>query len=482
MQVAQRLGGYSLGGADLLRRAMGKKKLEEMVAHRATFAQGAAANGIGEAKANEIFDLMEKFAGYGFNKSHAAAYALLAYHTAWAKVHFAAEFAAANMSVALDDTDKLQDLLRRCAGHGHRLRAAGREPRRLPLRAGRRQAGALRPGRDQGHRAGRDRGDRRGARSGRSVQEPVRLLRPGRPGAHQQARGRGAGQGGRVRRAGAEPRVAAGQHRRSRSTTPTRNSPTPTRAACSTTPSIRMRRRPRSPRSSPPNRGASRNGWAWRSRRSASSCRAICSTRAPTRCGCSPSAASPTCSTAASRSCWPASSATCASSTASAAAWRCSGSTTRPRRSRRWRPRNCCNAHRDVLKDDELVDRAGQGAARSLLRRAAPERAAGLGSGRRALPLRQVSAGRGQRQRPAGGRSPARLSVAARGDRSWRIDAGSHRAPATASRAAPAPISTSATQARFYPTDAALATLARRRACEGRAQRRLRVRAGRGRP
>jgi len=108
MQVAQRLGGYSLGGADLLRRAMGKKKLEEMVAHRATFAQGAAANGIGEAKANEIFDLMEKFAGYGFNKSHAAAYALLAYHTAWAKVHYPAEFVAANMSVALDDTDKLK--------------------------------------------------------------------------------------------------------------------------------------------------------------------------------------------------------------------------------------------------------------------------------------------------------------------------------------------------------------------------------------
>ena len=108
MQVAQQLGGYSLGGADLLRRAMGKKKLEEMVTHRATFAQGAAANGIGEAKANEIFDLMEKFAGYGFNKSHAAAYALLAYHTAWAKVHYPAEFAAANMSVALDDTDKLK--------------------------------------------------------------------------------------------------------------------------------------------------------------------------------------------------------------------------------------------------------------------------------------------------------------------------------------------------------------------------------------
>ncbi|HJV62141.1 MAG TPA: DNA polymerase III subunit alpha [Albitalea sp.] len=108
MQVAQRLGGYSLGGADLLRRAMGKKKAEEMAKHRAIFAEGAARNGIPEPKANEIFDLMEKFAGYGFNKSHAAAYALLAYHTAWLKVHYLAEFTAANMSVALDDTDKLK--------------------------------------------------------------------------------------------------------------------------------------------------------------------------------------------------------------------------------------------------------------------------------------------------------------------------------------------------------------------------------------
>ncbi len=108
MQVAQIVGGYSLGGADLLRRAMGKKKLEEMVAHRATFAEGAAKKGIAEPLANEIFDLMEKFAGYGFNKSHAAAYALLAYHTAYLKVHYLAEFTSANMSVALDDTDKLK--------------------------------------------------------------------------------------------------------------------------------------------------------------------------------------------------------------------------------------------------------------------------------------------------------------------------------------------------------------------------------------
>jgi DNA polymerase-3 subunit alpha len=108
MQVAQKLGGYSLGGADLLRRAMGKKKAEEMAKHRVVFAQGAAQNGIEAGKANEIFDLMEKFAGYGFNKSHAAAYALLAYHTAWLKAHHPAEFAAANMTVSIDDTDKLK--------------------------------------------------------------------------------------------------------------------------------------------------------------------------------------------------------------------------------------------------------------------------------------------------------------------------------------------------------------------------------------
>jgi len=114
MQVAQRLGGYSLGGADLLRRAMGKKKVEEMAEHRAIFAEGAAKNNINELKANEIFDLMEKFAGYGFNKSHAAAYALLAYFTAWLKAHHPAEFMAANMSLAMDDTDKVKILFEDC--------------------------------------------------------------------------------------------------------------------------------------------------------------------------------------------------------------------------------------------------------------------------------------------------------------------------------------------------------------------------------
>lgn len=111
MQTAQVLGGYSLGGADMLRRAMGKKKPEEMAKHREIFREGAAKKGIGQEKADEVFDLMEKFAGYGFNKSHAAAYSLLAYHTAWLKVHFTAEFFAANMTIEMDDTDKLKVLL-----------------------------------------------------------------------------------------------------------------------------------------------------------------------------------------------------------------------------------------------------------------------------------------------------------------------------------------------------------------------------------
>ena len=108
MQAAQVLAGYSLGGADLLRRAMGKKIQAEMDAQRDTFVKGCAEhNGIGAAKANELFDLIDKFAGYGFNKSHAAAYALLAYQTAWLKAHYPHEFFAASMSFDVHQTDKL---------------------------------------------------------------------------------------------------------------------------------------------------------------------------------------------------------------------------------------------------------------------------------------------------------------------------------------------------------------------------------------
>ena len=107
MEAAKVLAGYSLGEADLLRRAMGKKIQSEMDAQRQHFIDGAARNNIDRAKANELFDLIDKFAGYGFNKSHAAAYALVAYHTAWLKAHHPAEFFAASMSFDIHQTDKL---------------------------------------------------------------------------------------------------------------------------------------------------------------------------------------------------------------------------------------------------------------------------------------------------------------------------------------------------------------------------------------
>ncbi|MFH1043813.1 MAG: DNA polymerase III subunit alpha [Pseudomonadota bacterium] len=106
MQIAQVIGGYSLGSADLLRRAMGKKNADEMAQQRDIFVAGAEKNGVDKRKASELFDLMEKFAGYGFNKSHAAAYALVACQTAYLKAHFPSEFMAANLSAVMDDTDK----------------------------------------------------------------------------------------------------------------------------------------------------------------------------------------------------------------------------------------------------------------------------------------------------------------------------------------------------------------------------------------
>ncbi len=111
MQIAQELAGYSLGGADLLRRAMGKKNATEMAKERAKFEDGSAARGIAAKIASPIFDLMEKFAEYGFNKSHSAAYALVAYQTAWLKVHHPAEFMAAVLSSDMDNTDKVVGFL-----------------------------------------------------------------------------------------------------------------------------------------------------------------------------------------------------------------------------------------------------------------------------------------------------------------------------------------------------------------------------------
>jgi len=107
MKSAQVMAGYSLGGADILRRAMGKKKVEEMAEQREVFVKGAAEKNIEESKANEIFDLIDKFSGYGFNKSHSVAYAYISYQTAWLKAHFPAPFMAAVLSGVMDDTDRV---------------------------------------------------------------------------------------------------------------------------------------------------------------------------------------------------------------------------------------------------------------------------------------------------------------------------------------------------------------------------------------
>lgn len=118
MQIAQVIGGYSLGGADLLRRAMGKKKVEEMAQQRDIFVGGAIKNGLTEQNAIKLFDLMEKFAGYGFNKSHAAAYALIAFQTAYLKAHYPAAFLAACLSAEMNDTDKINDFYEDCKVNG----------------------------------------------------------------------------------------------------------------------------------------------------------------------------------------------------------------------------------------------------------------------------------------------------------------------------------------------------------------------------
>ncbi|MGA1351412.1 MAG: DNA polymerase III subunit alpha, partial [Burkholderiaceae bacterium] len=118
MQIAQIIAGYSLGGADLLRRAMGKKKPEEMAQQRSIFVEGALKKGHTEKLATQLFDLMEKFAEYGFNKSHTAAYAVITYQTAWLKAHYPAEFMAATLSADMDDTDKVAFLVADAKANG----------------------------------------------------------------------------------------------------------------------------------------------------------------------------------------------------------------------------------------------------------------------------------------------------------------------------------------------------------------------------
>ena len=170
MQIAQVLAGYTLGGADLLRRAMGKKKPEEMAKQRSVFVEGAVARGVdrGHAPA-QIFDLMEKFAGYGFNKSHSAAYALLAYQTAWLKAHYPEAFMAAVLSSDMEHTDKVVSFIDECEGIGlevlppdinhldvclHR-RGTRHDPLRPRRREGRRRVGGGRDHRASAAAAGR---------------------------------------------------------------------------------------------------------------------------------------------------------------------------------------------------------------------------------------------------------------------------------------------------------------------------------------
>src|SRR5207248_1926236 len=118
MQIANRLAGYSLGEADLLRRAMGKKKAEEMAQQRERFVEGAVQRSSPQKKVEKIFDLMEQFAGYGFNKSHSAAYALLAYHTAYLKTHYPVEFMAALLTSVTGNTDEVVKYINECREMG----------------------------------------------------------------------------------------------------------------------------------------------------------------------------------------------------------------------------------------------------------------------------------------------------------------------------------------------------------------------------
>ena len=158
MQIAQVLAGYTLGGADLLRRAMGKKKPEEMAKQRSIFVSGAVKNNVPEAQAAYIFDLMEKFAGYGFNKSHSAAYALLSYQTGWLKTHEPASYMAAVLSADMDHTDKVVGLLYDCRKEvGLTILPPHVNLSVVRIRGGRRQDHSLRTRRHQGRGRGRGR-------------------------------------------------------------------------------------------------------------------------------------------------------------------------------------------------------------------------------------------------------------------------------------------------------------------------------------
>ncbi len=202
MEIAKQLAGYTLGGADLLRRAMGKKIKAEMDAQRETFVNGAVERGIALDLANTIFDAVAKFASYGFNKSHAAAYALLAYQTAYLKANHAVEFYAAAMTTEMASQEKVAAFRQEMAGPRPRPAAARREPLRGPLRGrGHRggPGGALCAGGDQGRGRPGDGASGRGAPPGRALRRYLRARRARRPESPEPPAARGAGQVGRAR-------------------------------------------------------------------------------------------------------------------------------------------------------------------------------------------------------------------------------------------------------------------------------------------
>ena len=208
MQIAQVIGGYSLGAADLLRRAMGKKLPEEMAQQRDIFVAGAQKNGLQRNRAMQLFDLMEKFAGYGFNKSHAAAYALLAYQTAYMKAHHAAAFMAANMSAVMDDTDKLRQFRDDAVANGLAMlppdiNASVYRFVPVDLKTVRYGLGGVR---GTGRAAIESIVE---ARKAGPVHRPVRFLPPRRQARGEPALHRGAGARRRLRRRQSEPRQPA---------------------------------------------------------------------------------------------------------------------------------------------------------------------------------------------------------------------------------------------------------------------------------
>ncbi len=175
MQIAQILAGYTLGGADLLRRAMGKKKPEEMAKQRSVFVAGAVARGVREAQATMIFDLMEKFAGYGFNKSHSAAYALLSYQTAWLKAHYPGGVHGGGAVLGHGQDRQGGDAHRRMRQHESRRASARRERIGVRIQGRGAREHPLRHRRHQGRRAVGGRGDHRGAHRARARSRACRI-------------------------------------------------------------------------------------------------------------------------------------------------------------------------------------------------------------------------------------------------------------------------------------------------------------------